>query len=288
MEPSKFRQRELPATKRPIGISVLEAAKNRISKAFELCENVTVSFSAGKDSTVMLHMVADEARKRERKFTVLLIDLEAQYQLTIEHANAMREEYSDCSDWHWVCLPLSLRNAVSTFDPKWVCWDPERRNDWVREYPADAVTEAYEFSWPGMEFEEFVPLWSEWHSKGKKTACFVGIRTDESLNRFRTIASKTKERLDGLCYTTKVTGSVYNFYPIYDWSTQDIWVYHAKHPGNNHNRLYDLMHKAGLSIHQQRICQPYGDDQRRGLWLYQLIEPQTWGKVVISRRGTSA
>ena len=98
MEPSKFRQRELPATKRPIGISVLEAAMNRISKAFELCENVTVSFSAGKDSTVMLHMVADEARKRERKFTVLLIDLEAQYQLTIEHANAMREEYSDCSD----------------------------------------------------------------------------------------------------------------------------------------------------------------------------------------------
>lgn len=30
------------------------------------------------------------------------------------------------------------------------------------------------------------------------------------------------------------------------------------------NRLYDLMHQAGLTIHQQRICQPYGDDQRKG------------------------
>lgn len=288
MEQREFRPRELPATKRPIGISVLEAAKDRVSKAFDLCENVTVSFSAGKDSTVMLHLVADEARKRGRRFTVLLIDLEAQYQLTIEHAVAMRDMYSDCSDWHWVCLPIALRNAVSTFDPKWTCWDPDRRDDWVREYPEGAVTEHYEFSWTGMEFEEFVPLWSEWHSGGKKTACFVGIRTDESLNRFRTIASDKKERLDGLCYTTKVTGSVYNFYPIYDWSTQDIWVYHAKHPGKSHNRLYDLMHKAGLSIHQQRICQPYGDDQRRGLWLYQLIEPQTWGKVVARVNGANS
>ncbi len=236
----------------------------------------------------MLHLVADEARKRGRKFTVLLIDLEAQYQLTIQHAMKMRDEYSDCTEWQWVCLPLSLRNAVSAFEPQWVCWDSERRDEWVREYPEGAVTEQYEFSWPGMEFEEFVPLWGEWHSEGEATACFVGIRTDESLNRFRTIASRSKEKLDGLCYTTKVTDNVYNFYPLYDWSTEDIWVYHARHPGRGHNKLYDLMHKAGLSIHQQRICQPYGDDQRRGLWLYHLIEPQTWGKVVARVNGANS
>ena len=40
------------------------------------------------------------------------------------------------------------------------------------------------------------------------------------------------------------------------------------------------MHQAGLTIHQARICQPYGDDQRRGLWLYHVIEPETWGRVV--------
>ena len=74
-------------------------------------KKIYVSFSAGKDSTVMLHLVADEARKRGRSFAVLLIDLEAQYEITIGHAEAMREEYSDCSEWHWVCLPLSLRNA---------------------------------------------------------------------------------------------------------------------------------------------------------------------------------
>ena len=288
METSKFKKRDLPATKHPIGISVLDAARQRIAKAFDICETIYVSFSAGKDSTVMLHLVADEARKRSRRFVVMLVDLEAQYKLTIDHALNMREEYSDCSDWHWVCLPLSLRNAVSAFEPKWTCWESGKESDWVRQPPENAITKPYPFSWDGMEFEEFVPLFGEWVSEGKRTACFVGIRSDESLNRFRTIASQTKERLDGLCYTTKVTQNVFNIYPIYDWSTEDVWVYHAKNPGRKHNPLYDLMHKAGLSIHQQRICQPYGDDQRRGLWLYHLIEPQTWGKVVSRVNGANS
>lgn len=47
------------------------------------------------------------------------------------------------------------------------------------------------------------------------------------------------------------------------------------------------MHKAGLSVHQQRICQPYGDDQRKGLWLFHLIEPDTWSKIVARVNGAN-
>ena len=47
------------------------------------------------------------------------------------------------------------------------------------------------------------------------------------------------------------------------------------------------MHKAGLSIHQQRICQPYGDDQRKGLWLFHLIEPETWAKIIARVNGAN-
>jgi len=47
------------------------------------------------------------------------------------------------------------------------------------------------------------------------------------------------------------------------------------------------MHRAGLSIHQARICQPYGDDQRKGLWLFHLIEPQTWARVVARINGAN-
>jgi predicted phosphoadenosine phosphosulfate sulfurtransferase len=135
-----------------------------------------------------------------------------------------------------------------------------------------------------MEFEEFVPEFAKWFSEGKKTACCVGIRSDESLNRFRTIASESKMTLDGLQWTTKLfpndeNSQIYNCYPIYDWRCEDIWRANGKF-GWDYNKIYDIMHLAGVSIYKQRLCQPYGDDQRQGLYLFKILEPETWAKVV--------
>jgi predicted phosphoadenosine phosphosulfate sulfurtransferase len=276
--------------KNRLSVNVLEASQERIEYTFDNFEKVYLSFSAGKDSTTMLHLVMDEAKKRNQKIGLLMVDLEGQYKLTIEHAKAMIEEYKEYLDVYWVCLPIHLRNAVSVYEPFWMCWDKEVRSEWIRDLPEGGISDEsyFPFFSRGMEFEEFVPEFGEWYSQGKTTACLVGIRTDESLNRFRTITSKVKVRYDDKCYTTKVTDNVYNVYPIYDWTTEDIWVYHAKFQDKRYNHLYDMMYKAGLSIHQQRICQPYGDDQRRGLWLFHLIEPETWAKVVARVNGANS
>jgi len=276
--------------KRRLGKSVYEAAVERTKWTFDNFERVYLSFSAGKDSTVMLHIAAEEARARGVRFGLLLVDLEGQYKLTIEHANNCIEMYADVCDVHWVCLPIALRNAVSVYEPQWICWDDEERENWIRELPEGAIhsSDHFDFFHDKMEFEEFVVLFGEWYAKGEECACLVGIRTDESLNRFRTIANTKKVTKDNKQYTTKVTDNVFNVYPIYDWRTEDIWRYHAKNPDKPHNKLYDYMHRAGLTIHQQRICQPYGDDQRRGLWLFHLIEPETWAKVVSRVNGANS
>lgn len=275
--------------KQPIGISVVEAAKQRISWTFDKFERVYLSFSAGKDSTIMLHLVADEARKRGRKFGLLIVDLEGQYKLTMEHAHNCVAMYSDCIELYWVCLPIHLRNAVSVYEPFWMCWDPDAKDAWVRTPPECAITDeaALPFFHRGMEFEEFVPLFGEWYSQGKPCACFVGIRTDESLNRFRTIVQSKKETVDGKRWTSRVTENCFNVYPVYDWKSSDIWVYHNRNPDKPYNKLYDMMHRAGLPFGLMRICQPYGDDQRRGLWLFHLIEPETWSKVVARVNGAN-
>lgn len=273
-----------------LGKSVYEASVERVKWTFDNFEKVYLSFSAGKDSTVMLHIVMEECKLRNQKIGLLIVDLEGQYKLTIDHIKETIKEYSEWIDLYWVCLPIHLRNAVSVYEPFWLCWDPERKKDWIRKLPENCISDEsyFPFFKKGMEFEEFVPEFGEWYANGKRTACLVGIRTDESLNRYRTIASNTKVRLKGKQYTTLVTPNVYNVYPGYDWTTQDIWVYHAKNQDKRHNELYELMHKAGLSIHQQRICQPYGDDQRRGLWLFHLIEPETWAKVVARVNGANS
>jgi predicted phosphoadenosine phosphosulfate sulfurtransferase len=270
--------------------NVYEEAKKRISWTFDNFEKIYLSFSAGKDSTVMLHLVVEEAKKRNKRIGVLLVDLEGQYEFTIEHAKSLFDEYNDIVDPYWVCLPIHLRNGVSVYEPFWKCWDKKEKKNWIRELPELAINDNkyFDFFHDGMEFEEFVPLFGEWYSKGKSCACFVGIRADESLNRFRTIASRSKITKDDKQFTTKVTDNVYNVYPIYDWRTQDIWTYHGKSPEKRHNELYDYMHKAGVPLSNQRICQPYGDDQRRGLWLFHLIEPHTWSKIVARVNGANS
>lgn len=277
----------MPKTK--LGIDVLTAAKQRVTWAFDTFERIYTSFSGGKDSTVMFHLIMGEARKRGVKVGVLLVDLEGQYELTIEHAEKCFEMYSDLIEPYWVCLPIHLRNAVSVFEPFWMCWDPNCREAWIREPPETAITDEsyFPFFQRGMEFEEFVPLFGEWYSQGQSTACLVGIRSDESLNRYRTISSSVKESYGDKRWTTRVTENCWNVYPIYDWRTSDLWIYQGKNPHLPYNKIYDLMWKAGLSIHQARLCQPYGDDQRKNLWLFQILEPQTWGKVVARVNGAN-
>lgn len=276
-------------SKRFLGKDVLTAARERVEYTFDNFERVYVSYSAGKDSTVMLHLVMDEAIKRGREVGVLLVDLEGQYQLTIDHAEECYAKYADHIDPFWVALPIALRNAVSVYEPKWKCWEKGKEDAWIRQPNELSITdpEHFPFFRDGMEFEEFVPEFGEWYSQGKSTACLVGIRSDESLNRYRTIASRSKTTHNGNQWTSKVTDNVHNVYPIYDWKTEDIWTYHGKYPDKPYNHLYDMMGKAGLKLSQMRICQPYGDDQRRGLWLFHLIEPETWARVVARVNGAN-
>ncbi len=276
-------------SKRPLGVDVLTAARQRIEWTFDRFGFIYVAFSGGKDSTTMLHLVMDEAIKRNRKVAVVFIDLEAQYKLTIEHVEAMYQQYWDHIEPYWVALPLHLRNAVSVYDPFWLCWDPDARPAWVRTPPEYAITDENQWDWfhRGMEFEEFVPLFGEWYGGDNEAAAIVGIRSDESLNRWRTISNTKKSSVDGRLWTTWVGDTAANVYPIYDWRTEDIWTYHAHYPDNSSNPIYEMMYRAGLSVGQMRLCQPYGDDQKRGLWLFHLLEPETWGKVVTRVNGAN-
>ena len=141
-----------------------------------------------------------------------------------------------------------------------------------------------------MTFEEFIEELAPWCGQGQLTASFVGIRTGESLNRWRTLAGHGRKWRDedGTVrnYTNYHGQANWNAYPIYDWREEDIFAYHGK-TGKPYNSLYDVMYKAGLTLHQMRICEPYGSEQRRGLWLYKIIEPDTWARVVARVAGAN-
>lgn len=276
--------------KKYLNTNVLDASQERIRYTFDNFEKVIVSFSGGKDSTVMLHLTMDEAIKRNRKVAVMFIDLEGQYNYTIDHIKECFKMYEKNIEPYWICLPIHLRNAVSMYETHWLCWDKDKKAAWVKDPPDTAIIDEsfFPFFRKGMEFEEFDVLFGKWYSQGKSCAVLVGIRADESLNRFRTIASKTKITHNGKQWTTKIDENLYNIYPIYDWKTRDDWIFQYQNPDKPYNKLYDIMYQAGLTPHQMRICQPYGDDQKRGLWLFHIIEPETWARIVARVNGANS
>ena len=113
--------------KRYLKENVLEKAKERINYTFDNFEKIIVSFSGGKDSTVMYHMVMDEAIKRNRKVAIMFVDLEGQYKITIDHMHKCFEMYKDYIDLYWVCLPIHLRNGVSVYETHWLCGIKKRK-----------------------------------------------------------------------------------------------------------------------------------------------------------------
>ena len=266
--------------------NVFDASLERIEFAFDNFDNLCVSYSGGKDSTLMIQLVNMIAKKKNKKFDVLFIDMEAQYLMTIEHIKTLKNKLECIRDFYWVCLPLSLRNAVSVFEPRWICWEKAKKDKWVREMPEFAINEdnnIFPFFRYAMEFEEFVPEFEKWYQEKKGGMCgsFVGIRCDESLNRFRTIVSQKKDRLKDKPWTTrnKPLNNSYSIYPIYDYRTEDVWI--ATFNNNfEYNYVYELMYKNGLGIHQQRLCQPFGDDQKNGLDQYRAIEAENWDKLL--------
>ena len=223
--------------------NVLDASLERFEIMFREFDNMYLSVSGGKDSSVMLQLCAMVARKINKKFSVLYIDLEAQYKHTIDHIEELMEDTKDVvENFYWCALPLSLRNAVSVIQPKWICWDKNDKYKWVRTMPKhkcvvneDNYPKEWKWFYRGMEFEDFILYFAEWFNQihGGKTAAGIGIRSNESLNRFRTIISDKKTKYKDYGWTTQVRIgtrplNVYNFYPLYDWETGDDWGAVAK------------------------------------------------------------
>jgi len=270
-------------------VNVWDKAIERLNFIFDNFDKdeICFSFSGGKDSSVMVQLALEIAKKKNKiPIKILFIDLEAQYKSTIKHVEEIFNNKD--IDGYWLCLPLNLRNAVSVYQPQWICWDKENEDKWVRPMPNSKYVinennmpkEWEKWFHRGIEFEELVVRFAEWFKVGKeKIACGVGIRSDESLNRYRTIKNTKKKIYKDKMWTTQIVENVFNFYPIYDWKTKDIWV-SVGNESYTYNKIYDFMYMQGLSIHEARICQPYGDDQRKGLNLFRQCEPETWSRIV--------
>ena len=266
--------------------NVYELAQERIEFIFKEFDTICVSFSGGKDSGVMLNLCMQYMRKHnvKRKLCVFHMDYEIQYSVTIQYVDRIFEANKDILDVYRVCVPFKVPTCTSMYQSYWRPWDEEMKEIWVRSIPPGSYTKEYfpfyhEEMWD-YDFQILFAKWLHQHKNSVRTCFLIGIRTQESFNRWRSIHQSRKYQMyHGLRWTSKIGNDIYNAYPIYDWKTTDIWVANGKFKFD-YNYLYDLYYKAGVGIERQRVASPFLCEAQDSLKLYKVIDPNTWGKMV--------
>lgn len=266
--------------------NVYDACMDRMAIIFKDFDNVLVAFSCGKDSGIMLNMAYKYANENNmiHKLSVYYEDYEAGYNYTDEYAMRVFRDM-DIPKKYWLCLPISAACSVSMYEPRWIPWDKDKKDLWVRDMPTlDCVVNEdncpYEFIKGTKGFDARIQF-AEWFSSVHgKTAVLIGIRAEESLTRQAIFTSKHRTMMhNGLKYSKVVSKKTINFYPVYDWETEDIWLANYKYEWD-YNKIYDLYYQAGLTIDQMRVASPFHQCGQNDLKLYRVIDPHNWGKMV--------
>ena len=268
--------------------NVYEATQQRLRLIFEEFDNIYVSFSGGKDSSLLLNLTLDFRRKYypEKKIGVFHQDFEAQYTVTTKFIERTFERIKDEVEPYWVCLPMATRTALSSYQMYWYPWDDTKEEAWVRPMPQHEYVinlknnpmTTYRYR---MHQEDLAKQFGRWYriSHGdKKTVCLLGMRADESLQRYSGFLNK-KYGYKGECWVSNEFKNVWCASPLYDWTLSDVW--HANFLFHyDYNRLYDLYYMAGLKVSQMRVASPFNDYSKDSLNLYRVIDPEIWTKLV--------
>lgn len=266
--------------------NVFDASIERLDFIFDNFERIYLSFSGGKDSGVMLNLVIDYMKERgiERKIGIQILDNEANYEMSLEFMHRIIKDNIEYLDVYWCCMPVTLPCTVSAYEIDWQCWGEGDKHRWIRPMPDDEYIvnidnhpfgDAFE---ENMHYDHFWDMFAEWYGQGKPTANLIGIRTQESLNRYRAIMNDEKTTAKGMHWTKKNSENVYNCYPIYDWKTRDVWIACAKFEWD-YNKLYDTFYMAGVPVEKMRVASPFMSESKSSLNLYRVIDGHVWARL---------
>lgn len=254
--------------------NVFNVALNRFRRIFDEFENVVVSYSGGKDSTVTLELALIVAREKNRlPLKVMFLDQEGEWQATIDMVKEVMNR--DEVDPIWLQIPFRIFNSTS-FTTHWLnCWGEDKKDLWMREKdPVARKENVYETDRFGELFAKII----DYEFNGESCCYLGGVRTEESPARFRGMTSALTYR--DITWGKKLDDSKgqYTFYPIYDWRYTDVWK--AIHDNNwKYCSVYDSMYQYGVTVNNMRVSNLNHETAVHSLFILQEIEPETYVKM---------
>ena len=257
--------------------TVFEAARERLDYVFAKYDEIVLSVSGGKDSTAMFHLAHEKAVACGRRIHCFFLDQEAEYQSTIEVVEDIMAHSHVVP--HWYQVPLQMTSVAGYDQEFFYAWEPGGK--WMREKSPLAV-QSLDVDYPAR-FYPFIK-WFESRWKGRNACHLVGLRAEESLNRYRAMIKNPA--VDGKFWSSRAGRDEVLFYPIYDWTFEDVFYYFAS---NNikYNRIYDFMHSkdSGKNIAEMRVSFLLHEKSYKSMIDLQEFEPETYEKLIARLKG---
>jgi len=248
--------------------NVLAAARKRISFLFDKYDNIQLSFSGGKDSTVLFHLLHEEAKKRNRQFILYFQDQEAEYQGTVDMVAWAMSQPMVIPLWYQV--PIFMTNAAS--HQQLFLWAWGEGEQWVRDKHPLAI-HSINNKYP-KRFHKF-NLWVGQNLKRKKgnSVSIIGLRAEESPDRRFVMFGENSDY-----FWLRRIKEPHKAYPIVDWTYTDVWKFLIE---NNlrYNAIYDKMYMLGRDIRQLRVSNLIHEKAFRCLTDLQELEPETYNRL---------
>ena len=245
--------------------NVVDAARQRIKNVFENGLPVYLSFSCGKDSLCMAHIVYSMILSGEisaKQLTVIFIDEEGLYKSMLEAAYRWRKIFlSVGAKFEWYCLEVKQCSTLDNLSAteSWITWEKSKRDVWMREPPPFAITES-----PLVPYAGYCNYQTFCINRTKDGIQIIGLRTAESIQRLKAVSFQKRTRNI--------------IYPIYDWKDGDVWLY-IKENNLEFPEVYIRLYEAGVSRQRLRLCCFFGDSSIAGLKWVAETDPDLWEKI---------
>jgi len=261
---------------------VLDAARRRISYIFDEFEQIIVSVSGGKDSTVLAHLALVEAHRRQRKIGIFFLDEEVVYDSTVRQIDYLMSLYPENTTRLWLQLEFHLTNATSLTEGQLIAWEAGKHKIWMRSKRSDSIQHP---PWPresetvrdknkGFGFYDAIDNFQ--HAR-RDTAFLVGLRAVESMNRWRAVAKNPGYK--DVYWCTAMPKGCASFYPLYDWNFHDIWKY-LYDERVRYSRIYDYLYLKGAPLNEMRVSSLIHEKSFKSLVDLPEFEPKTYDRLV--------
>ncbi|HLP03861.1 MAG TPA: phosphoadenosine phosphosulfate reductase family protein [Paludibacter sp.] len=248
--------------------NVLDATQKRIAYLFDHYENISLSFSGGKDSTALFHLVNEEAKRRNRKFILYFQDQEAEYQGTIDLIEWAMSQPNVIPYWYQV--PIFMTNAAS--QQQLFLWAWGEGEKWIRDKNPLAI-HSIDRKYP-KRFHKF-NLWvgQELRKEYPNLVQIIGLRAEESPDRRFVMFGENSD-----LFWLRRKNKPHRAYPIIDWRYTDVWKYIID-GGFKYNRIYDKMYMLGCNLKYFRVSNLVHEKAFRCLTDLQELEPETYERL---------